>query len=167
MFDKLTKVIVLIAIGWILGYMHHFMVTRDILQDFSNRILWLEQDMSLANAGISQVFKEVITLNQKFNIGSDFKVTGYSNDPGSINVPRWRDGRTATGVKATPGICAADWDLIPVGTLVWIDDYGWCEIQDRGGKVKGRHIDLFFDDVLDAKNWGVRKTDIVIADLEE
>jgi len=163
MIDKITKTMLLIILGWMLGYMQHFMTTRDMMKDFSGRIFSLEQKTTLMNTGISEIFQEVSVMNLKFESRKDFKVTGYSNDPGSINVPRWRDGMTATGVKATTGICAADWNVLPVDTMVWVPGYGWCNIQDRGSQVKGNHIDLFFNKVADARQWGVKQTDIIIS----
>lgn len=162
MLDKITKVSILIIFGWMLGYMQHFIVTRDMLEGFNARMVAIERNQRGINDRISEVFRELMTLNEKFKIETDYKTTGYSNDPGSINIAHWRDGKTATGITARTGLCAADWNFLPVGTQIWVADYGWCEIQDRGGLIKGKHVDLFFDNVLDARSWGVKKTNIIV-----
>ena len=81
-------------------------------------------------------------------------VTGYCNHPVCINDPRWQDGMTATGTKARVGVCAADWDVLPVGTKLFVPGYGGCTVEDKGGKVRGGHIDLFFETYKEAKEWG-------------
>mgnify|MGYP001560361355 FL=1 len=90
-------------------------------------------------------------------------ITAYSNDPISINVPKWRDGKTATGVIAKKGICAADWKKYPVGTIMYIPNYGICEVQDRGSAIKGKKkIDVFVDSYEEAIEWGVQKQPVYV-----
>ena len=88
--------------------------------------------------------------------------TGYSNDRHSINISRWRDGRTATMKRVRKGICASDWDVLPPGTVVYIEGYGRCEIQDRGGAIKGNKLDLFFPTRREALRWGIKELEVVI-----
>ena len=164
MAERITKIVALIIVGCFLGYMHHFMATRSIYETMAGQINDLQAAVAILDEDVGDLTNSIVTLNQKFKVKSRFKVTGYSNDPVSINVPRWRDGKTATGITAEPGICAADWDFLPVGSLVWVDGYGWCEVQDRGGKVRGKHIDLFFPDRRQALRWGVKKMDVIIAE---
>ena len=95
-------------------------------------------------------------------IATDMKVTAYSNDPISINVPEYRDGLTATHEVARRGLCAADWNLYPVGTQFWIPNYGVCTVEDRGGAVRGEHIDLFFATRKEALEWGVQNIQVYI-----
>lgn len=90
------------------------------------------------------------------------KITGYSNDPISINVPKWRDGFTATMTKAQVGVCASDWSVFPVGTVIEVPGYGRCRIEDRGGLVTGNHIDLFFNTYKEARAWGVQYAPVEI-----
>lgn len=160
--EKFQKVIVILFFGWLLGYMHHFAATRPIQQDLANRIDSLQKQTEILGLNISRLTSGIISLQETFRVDGGVKITGYSNDPGSVDVPRWRDGKTATNVKAKAGICASDWGYLPPGSLAWIAGYGWCNIQDRGGKVKGRHIDLFFDDVMQARRWGVKRMDILV-----
>lgn len=94
------------------------------------------------------------------------KVTAYSNDPISINVPRWRDGRTATNREARRGLVAADWSIFPPGTVLYIPGYGMAEVQDRGSAVKGHHIDLFMDSRREALEWGVRTVSVFVLSRE-
>ncbi len=55
-------------------------------------------------------------------------------------------GRTASGKILTKGLVAIDRNLISFGTQMYVPDYGFAEAADTGGGVKGRFIDLGFDD---------------------
>lgn len=58
-------------------------------------------------------------------------------------------GRTATGTKAKRNVnsystVAVDKSIIPLGTKLYIEGYGYAIAEDVGGGVKGKHVDLFF-----------------------
>jgi uncharacterized protein YabE (DUF348 family) len=55
-------------------------------------------------------------------------------------------GRTASGKILTKGLVAIDRGLIPFGTRMYVPGYGFAEAADTGGGVRGRFIDLGFDD---------------------
>ncbi|RJX20353.1 MAG: hypothetical protein C4570_03845 [Ammonifex sp.] len=63
-------------------------------------------------------------------------------------------GVTATGTKAKRGTLAVDPSVIPFGTKMYIPGYGYGTAEDTGGAIKGNRIDLFFDDVDEALQWG-------------
>jgi 3D (Asp-Asp-Asp) domain-containing protein len=68
-----------------------------------------------------------------------------------------RIGQTASGVQAGRGTIAADTRLYPFGTIMYIEGYGYGKVEDRGGAIKGQHVDLFFRTHQEALEWG-RKT---------
>lgn len=71
---------------------------------------------------------------------------------------RHSPGITATGVRAVEGITvAADWSLLPPGTVIEIEGYGWRIVQDSGSAIRGRRIDIFFTSHADALRFGVQK----------
>ena len=90
------------------------------------------------------------------------KTTAYTNDPGSINVAKWRDNRTAINTLARRGVVAADWRIFPPGTRLFIPGYGEAVVEDRGGAVKGYHLDLFVDSVGEARKWGVKEMPVYV-----
>ncbi|MGB9723687.1 MAG: ubiquitin-like domain-containing protein [Chloroflexia bacterium] len=59
-------------------------------------------------------------------------------------------GITYTGKRATRGIVAVDPRVIPLHTRMYVPGYGFGAAEDIGGAIKGRHIDLCFDDA----DWG-------------
>ena len=72
------------------------------------------------------------------------------------------DGITATGVKATAGhTIAVDPDVIPYGTELFIDGFTY-RAEDTGGSVKGKKLDIFFENHLEALEWGVREYEVFI-----
>jgi 3D (Asp-Asp-Asp) domain-containing protein len=65
-------------------------------------------------------------------------------------------GMTASGTKAKRGTIAADTDIYPMGTIMYIEGYGYGRVEDRGSAIKGQHIDIFFKDHDEALRWGNR-----------
>lgn len=75
-------------------------------------------------------------------------------------------GRTATGfdLRANPGakVIAVDPRVIPLGTKVYVEGYGYAVASDTGGAIKGYKIDLFMPSKADAYRWGRKKVKITI-----
>ena len=103
-----------------------------------------------------------------------YTVTAYCNCPICINVAKHRDNHFASGKPIYWGGIAAD-PAVPFGTNIeliphWPQD--WFAVvtllegrrvfitEDRGGKIRGKHIDLFIPDSMgghqSAKGWGKR-----------
>jgi len=75
---------------------------------------------------------------------------------------KWADGYTYTGLKAEKGVIAVDPRVIPLGTRVYIDGYGYAIAADVGSKIKGSIIDLCYDTLAEAWAWGKRKVTLYI-----
>ncbi|RIW29879.1 DUF348 domain-containing protein [Bacillus salacetis] len=75
-------------------------------------------------------------------------------------------GVTATGInlKANPGVkvIAVDPSVIPLGTKVYVEGYGYAVAADTGGAIKGNKIDVFFSSKSDAYRWGRKQVKIKI-----
>lgn len=50
---------------------------------------------------------------------------------------------TATGTEVRMGAVAVDPNFIPLGSLLYVEDYGYAVAVDTGGAIKGNRIDLF------------------------
>lgn len=75
----------------------------------------------------------------------DFKLTHYCNEQYE-HICGDGDGLTATGAKTSVGTTiAVDPSVIPYGTKVYIEGYGWRVAQDCGGGVKQKQIDILVD----------------------
>lgn len=78
--------------------------------------------------------------------------TVYKSGPNKGERKKVR--KTASGAMAEVGTIAADTSIYPFGTIMYIPDYGYGEVQDTGGAIKGQHIDLFFKKHKQALKWG-------------
>ena len=77
-------------------------------------------------------------------------------------------GTTATGVNllANPNakVIAVDPRVIPLGSKVYVEGYGYAIASDTGGAIKGNKIDVFFPSKTDAYRWGRQTVKIKILD---
>lgn len=71
-------------------------------------------------------------------------------------------GVTASGARAHEGTIAADTALYPFGTVMYVPGYGYGRVEDRGGAIKGDHVDLFFDSHRSAMEWGRRMKRVLV-----
>ena len=65
-------------------------------------------------------------------------------------------GFTASGARAGHGIIAVDPRVIPLGTRLFIPGYGRAVAGDTGGAIVGHRVDLGFDGLADAREFGRR-----------
>jgi 3D (Asp-Asp-Asp) domain-containing protein len=72
--------------------------------------------------------------------------------------------RTAMGLKAGRGIVAVDPRVIPLGTRLYIEGYGYALAGDTGGAIKGLRIDLGFATRKEAIRFGRREVKVYILD---
>ncbi|MEQ8235931.1 MAG: 3D domain-containing protein [Syntrophomonadaceae bacterium] len=64
---------------------------------------------------------------------------------------------TSGGEKPAVGMVAVDPNVIPLGTKLYVEGYGYAWAADTGGSIKGDRIDLFMEERAQCVNWG-RKT---------
>ena len=97
------------------------------------------------------------------------KATAYC--PCSICTGKFRTAsgyaRTASGTiaKRDPSgysTIAVDPNIIPIGTKVYVEGYGFAIAEDTGGAIKGNIIDVFFDTHNQAEDWGVKYKNVYI-----
>jgi 3D (Asp-Asp-Asp) domain-containing protein len=67
-------------------------------------------------------------------------------------------GITYSGVKAEEGrTVAVDPKVIPLGSTVYIEGIGIRKAEDTGSAIKGSKIDVFMNDVGEARTFGVKR----------
>lgn len=85
-------------------------------------------------------------------------VTAYTkNDPGMNGR-----GITFTGTLARPGVAAVDPEVIPLGSVIYVPGYGYARAEDTGGAIKGRKVDLYFEDRNAALEWGRKELEVKV-----
>lgn len=75
-------------------------------------------------------------------------------------------GITATGInlKENPDtkVIAVDPSVIPLGSVVYVEGYGYAIAGDIGSAIKGKKIDVFVPTKAKALQWGIRKVNVTI-----
>ncbi|MGO0121640.1 ubiquitin-like domain-containing protein [Desulfothermobacter acidiphilus] len=91
--------------------------------------------------------------NLRFSRVVVMRATAYSYDAGYY---------TATGIPVRRGIAAVDPRVIPLGTRLYVEGYGYALAADTGGAIKGNAIDLFFPTSSEVYNWGVKYVKVYV-----
>lgn len=102
-----------------------------------------------------------MTLSSRSHFGNrrvmELVATGY----GPSGNGRW-GMQTATGVRPRYGIVAVDPRVIPLGTRLYVEGYGYAWAMDTGGAIKGKRIDLFYPSDRDAHRVGRKKVRVIV-----
>jgi 3D (Asp-Asp-Asp) domain-containing protein len=125
-----------------------------------------------ANSNPSTADAEITRIEDQLDLDQYPKrkvvATGYTAGVESTgkgpNHPEY--GITYSGVMVKRDLystVAADLNVFPIGTILFIPDYGFGVVADKGGAIKGNRVDLFFntvDDVYD--QWGKKEIDVYV-----
>jgi len=58
---------------------------------------------------------------------------------------------------------AADLNVFPIGTVLFIPGYGYGVVADKGGAIKGNELDLYYETVEDVySKWGKKQVDVYV-----
>lgn len=76
------------------------------------------------------------------------------------------EGTSASGKWSHPGTVAADRQVLPLKSRIRIYGAGRYSgdytVEDTGGKVDGRHIDVFMPSLAEAKKFGRQRVKVVV-----
>jgi 3D (Asp-Asp-Asp) domain-containing protein len=104
----------------------------------------------------SREFKPPVRYKRKVTMeATAFDPTVGGSDPGAC---------TASGLKAKYGVVAVDPKVIPLGTRLFIEGYGYAIAGDVGGAIKGNKIDLCFSTIKECYEFGRRDVVVYILD---
>lgn len=84
--------------------------------------------------------------------------TGYSPDPSENGGST----HTCSGLPIGYGAAAVDPRVIPLGSKLYVEGYGYAFACDTGGAIKGSRIDLAYDSYRVANNQGRRRVRVWI-----
>jgi 3D (Asp-Asp-Asp) domain-containing protein len=81
------------------------------------------------------------------------EATAYSPTVQETDGNPWM---TASGMKSGRGVVAVDPKVIPLGSKLYVEGYGYAIAGDTGGAIKGNRIDVFFYSSDEMARWGRR-----------
>lgn len=70
--------------------------------------------------------------------------------------------RTSTGTSPKVGTVAVDPSVIPMGSKLYIEGYGFGRAEDVGGAIKGNRIDIFLETERECLRWGRRSVKVYV-----
>jgi len=97
-----------------------------------------------------------------------FEMIATAYTPGAESCWPFDDGFTATGDIAGYGSIAIDPDagILKMGQRVYVEGYGIGKCNDVGSAIKGWRIDLCFNTLEEAQEWGIKKVKVYILEGE-
>lgn len=107
-----------------------------------------EPDPRTIGYGTNIVVRTTGTLDGPIEYWRAIRMYATSYSPSRAGVPDdYVDfGITACGKKLVKGLVAIDRNYIPFHTMMYVPGYGFAEACDTGGGVRGRWIDLGYED---------------------
>ncbi|WP_235988826.1 3D domain-containing protein [Aquibacillus kalidii] len=113
------------------------------------------------------------TINLDKYPSSVVTATGYT--AGVESTGKTQDhpeyGITYSGVKVKRDIystIAADLDVYPIGTILYVPGYGYGVVADKGGAITGNKIDLYYPTVEQVyEEWGKKQVEVYLIEKGE
>lgn len=102
----------------------------------------------------SQAAKQLAPNGMAYSKVFTCKATAYTYD-GCL---------TASGTVERVGAIAVDPSVIPLGTKLYVEGYGYCVAEDTGGFIKGNRIDVYLNSEEECVAWGVKNVKVYILD---
>lgn len=88
-----------------------------------------------------------------FRYAGEFNCTAYCSEQYE-HICGTGDGITASGAPVQAGVTvAADPDILPLGSAIYIEGVGLRYVQDTGSAVKGKALDVAVDTHSEALTW--------------
>lgn len=113
-----------------------------VLQEPVNKVVAFGTITSVSRGGMRLDFREA-----KYMQASAYTYTG---------------SHTATGHTPQVGMVAVDPGVIPMGSKLYIEGYGYAHAADTGGAIKGNRLDLFMEERSQCLNWGNRTVKVYL-----
>ena len=135
-------------------YTVHFKEGKPVSKDLVSKkvVAAVDEVVLMGNEGFQ-------TSRHKFERGRVLTMNASAYDPSPITIPG-TCGRTAMGLRAGYGVVAVDPRVIPLGSLVYVEGYGFAIAADTGGAIKGNRIDLCYDLRTTALQFGRKKVKV-------
>lgn len=117
-------------------------IKSEVIKEPQNKVIAMGTITTVSRGGLSLDFREA-----RYMVASAYTYTGR---------------RTATGQQPAVGMVAVDPSVIPLGTRLYIEGYGYAVAADTGGSIRGNQLDLFMEDRSQCLKWGRRTVKVYI-----
>ena len=116
----------------------------------------LEPQNKIVVKGTGQVYAsrggDSIIYKKKLNCTA----TAYSNHSNTAT------GRTPVRNEGGLSTIAVDPSVIPLGSKVYVEGYGYAIAADTGGAIKGNKIDIYLNSSNECNNWGRQSVNVLV-----
>lgn len=117
-------------------------VKSEVVKEPQNKVVALGAITAVSRGGQNLNFREA-----RYMTASAYTYTGH---------------RTATGQNPAVGMVAVDPSIVPLGTRMYVEGYGYAVAADTGGSIRGDRLDLFMEDRSQCLSWGRRTVKVYI-----
>ena len=157
----LTGLLVLVAI-LVLELMH---LSAQLAEHQARKQAAVETQKAIVEALRARQTEVTVKLRAVRTAPEKFEVTAYSQRAEENTA----DGITFTGLPVDIGIAATDPSVIPLGSVIWVEGYGYAFVADIGGAIKGKRVDVFFHCTREALEFGrqMRKVKVIALPMYE
>ncbi|CAG7656525.1 3D domain-containing protein [Paenibacillus allorhizosphaerae] len=106
--------------------------------------------------GVEAIGGQAGVIRQVLSTTLTAYTAGYESTGKTQASPAY--GITSSGSKAEEGrTIAVDPAIIPIGSMVFIDGIGFRKAEDTGSAIRGAKIDVYMNDLSEARNFGIKK----------
>lgn len=109
----------------------------------------------VVDEGVWNCLSRVPSLTGDYKQMMSMQATAYAPNVGGT-------GFTYSGNYAGKGHAAVDPAVIPIGSILFVEGYGYCIADDIGRSVKGNIIDVGVDTIEQAYNWGSKQVKVYL-----
>lgn len=168
----LVFVFIAVFIGWGISY-DKAITNEKLLEDTQNELARITEESLLKSTELDELNIKLEYATEKLDAANktisdlkesqhelvymgNFKLTHYCAETYE-HICGTGTELTATGTEVTVGrTVAVDPNVIPYGTQIYIEGYGWFVAEDCGGAVKNKQIDIAVETHADALFMGVK-----------
>lgn len=137
--------------------LENLQASTDKVHELETSLTNISKELEEANVELNDLRNDTYELAYM----GDFKITYYCDE--RFNHVCGGSGITASGKPTEVGwTVAADWGVLPKGSVIYISGLGFREVQDVGGGVNGDHIDVLVQTHEEALNGGLDYKDVWI-----
>jgi 3D (Asp-Asp-Asp) domain-containing protein len=113
----------------------------------------------IINPPVNQVVAMgTITSVSRGNLRFDFREARQM----AATAYTYTGNRTASGQAPAVGLVAVDTSVIPMGSRLYVEGYGFARAADRGGAIQGDRIDVFLESEQECYRWGNRRVKVYV-----